>query len=47
MARAQSFDLLASDFNRPLLVLILTALTVALLVLRKLEHDKRIKTSWK
>lgn len=43
---SQDFDLLASDFNHPLLVAILLALAVAVLFLRSLKHKKHLNTVW-
>jgi hypothetical protein len=43
---AQGFDTLAPDFNRPLLLLLLSALAVCVLALRYLHAQNTLRTLW-
>ena len=43
---SEGFDLLSSDFNRPLLTLILLLLTVATVVLRYFARKKTLAQGW-
>lgn len=43
---SQSFDVLSSDFNRTFLILILTALALALVILRSMSRRKTLNSYW-
>ena len=43
---SQGFDVLASDFNYPLLILLLVVLALAVFGLRRVHVAKTIKQSW-
>lgn len=43
---SQGFDSLASDFNHPLLLLILASLAVAVYMLKTLSYNKTLNQNW-
>mmetsp|Transcript_16375 Transcript_16375/g.15694 ORF Transcript_16375/g.15694 Transcript_16375/m.15694 type:complete len:1227 (-) Transcript_16375:96-3776(-) len=43
---SQGFDVLASDFNHPLLIFLLLILAIAVLGLRNIHNSKTLKQSW-
>ena len=45
-APSAQFDLLASDFNYPLLVLIMVGLTAATLFAGSVSNAKTLRTNW-
>ena len=44
---SKGFDMLSSEFNRPLLTLILSVMLVIVLILRKMNRNKVINKAWK
>jgi len=43
---SKGFDMLASDFNKPLLTLILVGMGVAVLVLRQMNQRRLLALGW-
>ena len=45
-APSKRFDVLAEDFNKPLLLLLVGGLAVALVVVRHAEKKKKLASAW-
>ena len=44
---SKTFDLLAADFNRPMLLMLLAGLTTALVVTKSWDKKKKLAMAWK
>jgi len=44
---SKTFDLLAADFNRPMLLMLLAGLTTALVVTKGMDKRKKLAMAWK